>query len=225
MDNFALFLAGQGLGIGFSAAMLPGPLQGYLMNTALKHGWRRALFVVVSPLIVDIPIVLAVLFALDALAAFVPQIVDGIRILGGVFVLFLAWGAWRDVRAGTLLWDAAEDAPTVADTSTPRQTLSKAMLLNALSPGPYLFWTTVNGPLLQQGLTRSVWHGITFLVAFYGTFLGLLVVMAMGIDRLRRVDPRLTRALLLVVAGLLTVFGGWLIYTGAIGIVSRAGVG
>lgn len=225
MDNFALFLAGQGLGIGFSAAMLPGPLQGYLINTALKHGWRRALYVVVSPLMVDLPIILAVLFALEALAAFVPQIIDGIRILGGAFVLFLAWGAWRDVREGTQIWDVSEHAPDAADNSTPGQTLSKAMLLNALSPGPYLFWTTVNGPLLQDGLARSAWHGMTFLVAFYGTFLVLLAVMAMGIDRLRRVGPRLTRGLLVVVAVLLSVFGGWLMYVGAAGMVSRAGVG
>ncbi|MEL7234435.1 MAG: hypothetical protein AAGK74_08065, partial [Chloroflexota bacterium] len=67
MENFAIFLVGRGVSLGFAAAALPGPLQAYLLNTALTQGWRRALFVLVSPLIVDIPIILAVLLALNTM--------------------------------------------------------------------------------------------------------------------------------------------------------------
>jgi len=221
MDNLALFLVGQGVLIGFSAAVLPGPLQGYLMSTALRAGWRRALWVVPSPLLIDLPVIIAVLFALEALAAFIPQIVDTIRVVGGVFVLWLAWGAWQDYRAGTVLWDASADEPAGEEQMTARGVLGRGMLLNALSPGPYLFWTTVNGPLLRQGLAASVGHGLGFLVAFYGTFLGLLALLAVAVGQARRAGPAWSRRLLLLVAVLLALFGAWLVVQGTAGLLGR----
>jgi threonine/homoserine/homoserine lactone efflux protein len=212
MENFAAFLLLRGVSLGFSAAALPGPLQGYLMNTTLKHGWRRALYVVVSPLIVDIPIVLAVLLALETMAAFVPRVVDGVRIAGGLFVLYLAWGAWQDFRRGGALQAAAAEQNSTPD--TPRSTFSRALLMNAISPGPYLFWTTVNGPLLQDALSHSVLHGVMFIVAFYGTFLSLLALLAVLLARLSAIDERLTRGMVLAAALLLTVLGAVLLYEG-----------
>lgn len=202
----------QGVTVGFSAGVMPGPMQSYLMNTALKHGWRRALLVVVAPLIVDIPVILAVLFALDALASVVPTVIDIVRVVGGVFVLYLAWGALKDFRAGTTFADGIDAEATT--TEGPRRTFAQALLMNALSPGPYLFWTTVNGPTLLAALETSFWWGVAFVVAFYTTFLGGMAVIALSVDRLRTLDPRLTRALLLVVAVLLAGFGAYLIYQG-----------
>lgn len=196
--------------LGFSAAVMPGPFQSYLISTALKHGWRRALLVVVSPLIVDIPIIVAVLIALDALAAFVPLLVDGVRIVGGVFVLYLAWGAWGDFRAGASMGTSPDGAPS---TDTPRATFTRGLLMNALSPGPYIFWSTVNGPTLLEALETSVVLGVLFVVAFYGTFLGLLVVISMVFDRVGSISPQVTRWLLLAVAILLAGFGGYLLTT------------
>ncbi len=203
----------QGMTVGFSAGVMPGPMQSYLLNTALKHGWRRALLVVVTPLLVDIPVIVAVLLALDALAAIVPALVDGIRVVGGAFVLYLAWGAWADVRAGTSLTDEITAGPAPSD-EPPVRTFTNGLLMNALSPGPYLFWTTVNGPLLLSALAVSLWWGVAFVVAFYGAFLGAMVVIALTVDHLRSLDPRIGRGLLVFVAVLLTGFGFYLIYAG-----------
>jgi len=202
----------QGLTVGFSAAAMPGPMQSYLLNTALKHGWRRALLIVFTPLLVDIPVILAVLFALDALRDVVPVVIDVVRVLGGAFVLYLAWGAFRDWRAGVTLTDDL-DADALTE-EPPRRTFAQALLMNALSPGPYLFWTTVNGPALLLALEQSFWTGAAFVAAFYGTFLGGMTLIVLGVDRLRTVDPRLTNGLLGVVAVLLAFFGCFLIYQG-----------
>lgn len=210
-ENLLLTLLVRGVGLGFSAAVLPGPLQGYVMNTALKHGWARALVVVCSPLVVDIPVILAVLLALETLSRVLPRLTDGISIVGGLFVLYLAWGAWKDFRAGAVI--STDDAPD-APTETVRGTFGRAMMVNALSPGPYLFWTTVNGPLLKQALAASAGHGVAFLVAFYGTFLGLMAAFAVAIARLRTVNPGFTRWLVLVAAVLLTLFGVRLVFEG-----------
>ncbi len=203
----------QGITVGFSAGVMPGPMQSFLLNTALKHGWRRALLLVLTPLLVDIPVIIAVLLALDALAAIIPALVDGVRVVGGIFVLYLAWGAWADVRAGITLTDDLKKGIDPGN-EPPASTFANGLLMNALSPGPYLFWTTVNGPLLLSALETSFWWGLAFVVAFYGAFLGVLVVIVLAVEQLRTLDPRVTRGLMVFVALLLTGFGAYLIYAG-----------
>jgi threonine/homoserine/homoserine lactone efflux protein len=211
------FLIGQGVIFGASAGFMPGPLHGFLINTTLKSGWRRALLVVIAPLIVDIPIILAVLFALEALAGIVPTIVDGIRVAGGLFVLYIAYGVLQDFRANIQLDDVSKQGPQVEDTA--RATFVRGLGVNALNPSPYIFWSTVLGPLLQQGLATSTAYGVAFLFAFYGTFLSLLTLIAVGFDRLRRLDPRITRGLYLVIALLLTLIALYLIVIGLQGLL------
>lgn len=207
----------KGMTVGVSAGGMPGPLQGYLMNTALKYGWRRGLLVLIAPLIVDIPVIIAVLVALDALAGVVPVVVDVIRVVGGAFVLYLAWGAFQDYRSGVDF--AAVKTDEQAAGETPRGTFTRGLMMNVLSPGPYLFWTTVNGPTLLAALEQSIWHGAAFLVAFYGSFLGFYLLLDLGVDRLRTMDTRFTRGLLLVITVLLVVFGANLLREGIAGLV------
>ena len=41
-----------------------------------------------------------------------------------------------------------------------------------LSPGPYIFWSLVNGPLLLSAWEQSAISAIAFLGSFYGLFVG-----------------------------------------------------
>jgi threonine/homoserine/homoserine lactone efflux protein len=88
-----------------------------------------------------------------------------------------------------------------------RALLIRAIGVNLLSPGPYIFWGTVNGPLLLQGLRDSIFSGAAFLIAFYGSFMVVLSAFVFVFDRVRTLDPRITRALLLIITILLLVFG------------------
>jgi len=204
-----LFLIARGLALGFTAGMLPGPLQTYLIQTTLTQGWRKSLILVISPLLTDAPLILLTLFVL---AQFPPQFIRLIQIVGGLFVLWLARAAWLSFRSAAL--PGADGAPLL----TTRQVLTRAVLINFLSPGPYIFWGTVNGPLLMQGLRDSVFHGVAFLIAFYGTFIAILIAFVLTFDRIRSLDPRILRALLLLVTLLLLVFGLSLIGQG-VGVV------
>lgn len=194
-----LALIARGFSLGLTAGILPGPLQTYLIQTTLTHGWRKSLILVISPLLTDLPIILLTVFVL---AQFPPEFIRIVQIVGGVFVLWLARGAWMSYRAG-----AAIGAGAAATALGMREVLTRAMLVNFLSPGPYIFWGTVNGPLLIEGMRQSILHGAAFLVAFYGTFIGVLAALVLVFDRVRALDPRVTRALLLLIAGLLLVFG------------------
>lgn len=199
----------NGLLLATAAGIQPGPFQTYIINTAFTVGWRRGLPVIFAPLIVDGPIILTVVFLFGALPE---AFIHGIRVAGGLLLLWIAWGSLTAFRAGTAA-DAALTAP-----ASKRGLLGKAVAMNLLSPGPYLFWSTVNGPLLVDALALSPLHGLAFLLGFYGTFLLLLLLTLILFDRLGRLDPRLTRGALLITAVIMALFGIGLLVQGVSGL-------
>jgi threonine/homoserine/homoserine lactone efflux protein len=188
----------RGTSIGFSAGMTPGPLQAYLLSTTLNLGWKRSLPIVLSPLITDIPIIFVCVFLLGALP---PLFITAIQLIGGLFVLWLAWGSYQSWRKGETI-SASED-----DTKPATNPLPRAMMMNLLSPGPYIFWTLINGPLLVQALNTSALHAVAFMFSFYGTFLALLAAMVIIFARVGSLNPTITRRLVLFSAVVMALFG------------------
>jgi threonine/homoserine/homoserine lactone efflux protein len=201
------------MGFGLNAASTPGPFQAYLLNVTLKYGWKRGLVVILSPLIVDTPIILLTLSILQSIDEWVLQT---IRIAGALLLLWIAWGAWKQLGEGAEL--KAGDSPQTENTS-PRQILLTAMMMNALSPGPYLFWATINGPLLKQALDISALAAIGMLLGFYGMFLGGMLLMVLVFHRLGTVSQNITRYLLIATIALLVWFGTKLIFVDVFGMI------
>lgn len=196
----------QAIGYGFAAGTSPGPLLSFLVSTTLNYGWQHGLRVAVAPLLTDLPIIIIMVFLLDQL----PDVVlNLIQVAGGMFVLWLAWGTWQDIRDGVVIV-TTDDATGVSQ----RGVLWRAMTINYLSPGPYIFWGSVTGPLLRDALAQSTTHVIGFMAAFYGTFLGISALWVIVFDRLRQVDPAVTQAILTLTVIVLAVLGLGLIVQG-----------
>jgi threonine/homoserine/homoserine lactone efflux protein len=175
----------QAAGFGLSAGTSFGPLHTLLMNVTLAQGWRMGLLIALTPLLTDIPIILLMLFVLSALP---PAAVPLLNIAGGIAVFVIAYTTFRGLQ---------NPAPvtTEASKTVTRDTLLKGMMVNLLNPGPYIYWGTITGPLFLKALNESVLTGGGFLLGFYGVFMGLMSIFVFIFDRLRGVDPRLTRAL------------------------------
>ncbi len=200
------------IGFGLSAATIPGPLIAYLVNIAATQGWRKAMLVVLAPLITDAPIIVLMSFILGQMPA------DALRLIqlaGGCMLLFIARSAVEQFRTGVALNGVTEGG--AASGTTWRRVLLTGIGMNFLSPGPWLFWATVNGPLLVKSAGYSPGHALMFLLAFYGTFLGGLCCWALLIHQARRLPEKMLRYLMLVTATLLLWFGAGLI-TAATGV-------
>jgi threonine/homoserine/homoserine lactone efflux protein len=179
----------QGIGYGFAAAVEPGPFQTYLIAQTLSKGWRRALPAALAPLVSDGPIVALVLLVLSQ----VPETFQRVLyVAGGLFILYLARNAF-------LTWRDFEVAPPVGAQSG-QQSLLKAAMMNALSPGPYMYWSLVTGPILLAGWREAPTNGI-----------GLLFGTA------RQLGPRVTRALLGISVIALVCFGLYQLWLGISG--------
>ena len=203
----------QGLFLGATAAAQPGPFQAFLLSLIARNGWRKTLPAALAPLISDGPILLIVLLVLTRLPVWVLPL---LQIAGGLFLLYLAWGAWHTVRMKPI----PANPIAQADKTRVRSSVMKAALMNFLSPSPYIFWATVAGPILVTAWRESPLSGLAFLAGFYAALIGGLMLFIAVFGGLGNIDPRINRGL-----GLLSVVAllGFGIYQLVVGL-NRLGV-
>ena len=190
----------QGIGFGMAAASQPGPFQTYLISQSLINGWRRTLPAAMAPLVSDGPIIALCVLVLSQVPAGMEK---ALYAVSGVFILYLAFGSYRAWRHNK--------ATLTADNSA-RQSVWKAALMNSLSPGPYVYWTLVTGPILVAGWRESAVNGIGFLAGFYVTIVAVLAVIIFGFGLASRFGPRVSHAMLGVSTVALVLFGCFQIF-------------
>jgi len=196
--------------LALSATIMPGPFQAYLFSRALKNGWKTTLPAALAPLITDGPIIVLVLLVLTQ----TPQLfLDIIRILGGLFILYLAGKIFLNLRNPALVADSPGDAA--------RQSLLQAVVMNVLNPNPYIFWGIIAGPILLSGWRESASLGISFLIGFYGTFVFSLALLITIFATAGRVNPKIHLVLSIFICVALFLFG---LYHGVTGFVAVATV-
>lgn len=204
---FIYFL--QGAGYGFSASVTPGPFQAFLLAQTLKNGWKRTLPASLAPLLSDGPIVALVLLVLTQTPAWFLSV---LQVVGGLFILYLARGALAarpDVSA----------SPGAAGEAAHRN-FFKAVLMNTLSPGPYLFWSLIAGPIVLEAWRQSPSLGLSFVLGFYGTLIGGCAVFILLFATTSRFDAKVSRALTTVSGLILLLFGLYQIGRGLLAILS-----
>jgi threonine/homoserine/homoserine lactone efflux protein len=198
----------QGLGYGFVAAVQPGPFQTYVLSQTLNRGWQRALPMALAPLLSDAPIILLMTLLLSQIPIWLERF---LYVAGGLFVLYLAWGAFRT-------WQRFDPTAPVKTTPT-QQNLLQATLTNLLSPGPYIFWSVVTGPILIDRWRAAPINGLGFLISFYTAMIASLSILIMIFGLSRRLGPKVNHALLGVSAIALAGFGLFQLWRGIMGIL------
>ena len=195
----------QAFALGLSAAATPGAFQTFLIGQALKNGWRPTLPAVFAPLISDGPIIVCMAFILTRLP---PHALRAIQIAGGVYVLYLAWRTSAAFRRFVF----------VARPDESGRTLRQAVITNLLSPGAYIFWSLLAGPVLVRGWRQSPADGLAFLAGFYVAMIGALALIVVLFAAARGLGPRVSRALLGVSSLALFGFGAYQLWQGVRGL-------
>lgn len=198
-----LIYLSQGLLLGGAAAAQPGPFQAYLLSQTLQNGWRGTLWAAFAPLLSDGPIIFLVLFVLTRLP---DGFLVGLQVVGGFFLLYLARKAFLALRHTAV--------PAVAPVETKRFNIFEAALMNALGPGPYIFWATIAGPILLTSWRQSADLGLSFLVGFYGALIGGFMAFVVLFAVAKQLDPRVSRLLAVFSAVALLSFGLYQLWQG-----------
>ncbi|MFC5053009.1 LysE family translocator [Saccharothrix xinjiangensis] len=224
---------GLGLSLGLAASISPGPLLVLVVTSALRSGRRAGVLAACAPLLSDAAVVGVTLLLLDRL----PERALGVLgVVGAVFVVWNGVATVRDARTASLerTADPAVDSPVgstappspdqASQESPPKGTpaftiaqgsdnpdflaLRRAVLVNLLSPHPWVAWATALGPLTVTTWRASTGAGVALLAGFYVTLVGGKVVIALLVARGRRHlgDAGYRRAL--VFSGVLLVVAG-----------------
>jgi threonine/homoserine/homoserine lactone efflux protein len=194
-----------GITFGLAAAAMPGPLMTYLVSQTLSAGWRRTMPAAFSPLLTDGPIAVLVLLVLSQVPSWMET---ALRFAGGLFLLYLAWGALR-------AWKRFSPQSVEPSAQTGQRTLLKAAGVNFLNPGPYLGWSLVLGPMFLRGWREAPAFGAALLGSFYGTMLACNAGVIFLFAAARNLGPRVNRALLGLSALGLASFGIYQLVLGA----------
>jgi threonine/homoserine/homoserine lactone efflux protein len=196
----------QGIGYGFAAAAQPGPLQTYLISQALIKGWQKSLPSALAPLISDGPIIALCILVLSQVPAWLQRF---LYIAGGLFILYLAYGAYTAWKN----FDPQLPSPEAGM----QRTVFKAALTNALAPGAYIYWTLVTGPILIRGWRETPLYGVSFLLGFYITMILSLCIIIIVFGLARQFGPKVNRVLLGISAIALFCFGLYQLKLGVAG--------
>jgi threonine/homoserine/homoserine lactone efflux protein len=181
-------------------------MQAYLISATLSGGWRRSMTLIFVPILSDTPVIILTTFILKQ---FPPVVLQAISLIGGLFVLYLAWGFWKQ-------WN--ETAPTKSNSDDIKdRSFGKAVAMNLLNPNPYIFWTFVSGPILISALEESWLSALAFLGGFYGVFMLTMLGFITIFHQTRRLGPSVVRGIQIASIGILVIFGGILIREGLLG--------
>lgn len=181
--------------------LVPGTGVIYTISTGLMHRWRASLAAAVGCTLGIVPHLTASILGLSAILHMSAQAFQAIKLVGVVYLLYLAWGMWQDKGALQL------DKTAVQVNGW--QIVLKGILINILNPKLTIFFFAflplfvspdVASPTQQMIGLSAIFMAMTFVIfAAYG-------ILASGISRFLVDSPqamrRMQRSFALVFAGL-----------------------
>ena len=158
--------------LGLSAGFAPGPLLVLVVSETLQHDKKAGIKIALAPILTDLPIIIITVFVLAKLARF-QQILGIISLIGGCFILYLGF---KNIKTKGV---------DIVKVSSFQKSLQKGVLVNALSPHPYLFWFTVGAPTTLKALVHGLAFALSFIISFYGMLVGSKILLALLTERSR----------------------------------------
>nr|CRH06416.1 Putative lysine exporter protein (LYSE/YGGA) [Candidatus Magnetococcus massalia] len=162
----ALLMGGS---VGLVAGLSPGPLMSMVISQTLRHNRREGVKIALAPLFSDLPIILLTLFAASILT---PSLLGIVSLVGSGYLLYIAYGTYKTVPL-----------EMTTEPQAPPSSLRAGVVVNILSPHPYLFWSTVGAPYLVNTHSQSALAAWGFVLTFYTLLIGAKVAVALVVGR------------------------------------------
>ena len=156
--------------LGLSAGIAPGPLLTLVISETLQHDIRSGVKVAIAPIVTDLPIIILTLFILSKLSYF-HNVLGIISLFGGFLILYMGY---QSICAKYVELNLEETRP---------KSLTKGILVNALSPHPYLFWLSIGAPTLTRAMKLNLIASLAFIGSFYILLVGSKILLAILVGK------------------------------------------
>ncbi len=154
-----LLLAGSWWIIGFSGAMMPGPVTTLIIAETARRGFIAGPLITVGHMLLELVMVIALFFGLgDALKH--NSVAGAIGLLGGLFLLWMGFDIVISAGRGQVSLHAPDPRDNITISSNP---IVAGILTSILNPYWLLWWVTVGAAYLVTFRT----FGISGIAAFF----------------------------------------------------------
>jgi threonine/homoserine/homoserine lactone efflux protein len=170
IDSMLFLLSGSVLGL--AAGISPGPLLTLVVSETLRQNRKAGMAIAIAPILTDIPIVAASVFALTKFSE-AGLVLGTISILGALFMGYLAY---ENITVKKI---------ELSSRQVKGASLRKGLIANFLNPYPYLFWMTVGAPTVLKAFRVSLLTAFLFIGSFYLLLTGSKIFLALLVDKSR----------------------------------------
>lgn len=182
------------------AAISPGPSVLMAARTGVTHGFRAATGVAIGIGIGGVIWATAALFGLSLLFAYAPVLLTAFKILGGAFLIYMAFKLFRQA-----------DAPLNTDESVTAPSLGKGIILGMVTqlanPKPAILFAAIFLGTVPSNAGAPVIIALLAIVFFNETAWNILVGRIFSLERTRRSYLSLKGTIDRIFGGLLGVLG------------------
>ena len=182
----------------FVVVLVPGTGVIYTITTGLTLKWRASIAAAVGCTLGIVPHIMASILGLSALLNMSAQVFSAIKWAGAAYLLYLAWGMWRE--AGTLELTKKDTSAGVP------QIIMKAIAISLLNPKLTIFFfaflplfvsNSSSSPTMEMVLLSVIFMGITLIVfMLYGILASGISTYLTGSSRSIKRTQRMFAAVL-----------------------------
>jgi threonine/homoserine/homoserine lactone efflux protein len=205
--------------LGYTGAMMPGPLLTYDIERSLQGGWKKGLLVPLGHILFEMVLVLLIVLGMGAFLKLPwPQVV--ILFVGGGMLLFFGGDMIRCAVKGTLQL-------TVKDGAVPKRgenlgIIIKSGMISVMNPYFLIWWASIGlGSFLLANTTLGIWGVILFYAGHALADLSWYFVISLFCDRISKwINGKIYRVIIMALGVALVGFSIWFIATGIMKLLS-----
>ncbi|AGK99985.1 LysE family transporter [Desulfoscipio gibsoniae] len=205
--------------VGFSGAIMPGPLLTVTIGESIRRGFIAGPLLMVGHALLEILLVLLLVWGVADLLL-EKQVQTVIAVVGGSFLIYMGWTMYRDARRGRVSLQLASDDEDAAGERVGNgrfrlHPVPAGVLVSLSNPYWSLWWATVG----LVYITTSMAQGTAGLLAFMSghllsDFIWYGLVSGAVAGGRRFLNQQLYRGVIAFCGAFLAGLGGYFVYRG-----------
>jgi threonine/homoserine/homoserine lactone efflux protein len=197
--------------IGFSGAMMPGPMLGITIDGSLKKGWTAGPLVVLGHGILELSLITVMIFGLKDF--FSNPIVAGIiGLFGGAF---LAWMGYGMVRSGINKSVSLENQGA-GNSSGIRNLVLAGLIVSATNPYFILWWASTGMESIRQAYALGLMGIMVFFMGHILSDFTWYTMMSLAFSKGKKLVSDAVYRWIIIILGIFIIafsiyfmFSGW----------------